>query len=257
MNASDGINGKTVIVTGGGGGIGEKVAYDFASLGAKVAVVDIDGNKATAAAERITAAGGTARAYVCDATDYSGVEETVSCIAGDFGKIHILINLCGGSARKKRKLYYEQDISVFRNIIEINLYAAYFFARAATKYMIEQGEGGRIINTSSVVGMNGHFKHAEYSAAKGAIIAITKSMAKEVGRFGITVNTVSPGMIPTPAATGGDLSHTNYLKKTPSASDVSAAMVYLAGESAGFVTGLNLIVDGGRSLATRGTEPEL
>ena len=85
---------------------------------------------------------------------------------------------------------------------------------------------------------------------------MTKSMAKELGKFGVNVNAVCPGMIPTANATGGDLSYTNYLRMTPSPHDITTAVMFLASEDARFITGHNLVVDGGRCLATRGTEPK-
>ncbi|MGN1057922.1 MAG: SDR family NAD(P)-dependent oxidoreductase [Candidatus Avelusimicrobium sp.] len=249
--------GKTVLITGGAGGIGSDCAEKFAKEGAKVAVVDLNEALACAVCAEITASGGIAKQFVADVTDNAQVEECVENVVKEFGGVDILVNVAGGSARKRRAYFYEQDVEVFRNNIEVNLFSAFYFARKCAPYMIEKG-WGRIINTASVVGLNGHVKHAEYSAAKGGVIAMTKSMAKEVGRFGITVNTVCPGIIPTSNSVGEksnvDLSHTNYLGITPSAADISNAILYLASEEARFITGLDLVVDGGRHLATRGTE---
>ena len=250
-------SGKTVLVTGGAGGIGSDCVKKFAKEGAKVAIVDRSGDIARALAAEINAAGGTARAFVCDVTDNAQVEACVADVKAAFGGVDILVNVAGGSAREHRAFFYEQDVEIFRKNIEVNLFAAFYFARSCAPLMIEKG-WGRIINIASIIGFNGHVKHAEYSAAKGGIIAITKSMAKEVGRYGITANTVCPGIIPTSNSNGGkghgDLSHTNYLAMTPAPCDIANAVLYLASEEARFVTGMDLIVDGGRRLATRGTE---
>ena len=244
---------KVVIVTGAAGGIGSDCAKRFANLGAKVAIVDFNEELGNQVVNEIKSAGGEAKLYVVNILDNNQVEECVDNVYKDFGSIDILVNLAGGSARKNRALFYEQDINVFRNIIEVNLFGTYYFCRKCAQYMIKQNHG-RIINTSSVVGMEGHVMHSEYSAAKGGIIAISKSMAKEVGKYNITVNCVCPGMIPTKNATNGDLNHTNYLHMTPSPKDISEAILFLASDKARFITGFNLVVDGGRSLATRGTE---
>lgn len=244
---------KVVLITGGAGGIGRVTAREFCKEGARVAIADYDKIAAEKFAGELKAEGFTAESFIVDVTDNTQVENCVKAVADTFGKIDVLVSLAGGSARKDRAFFYEQDIAVFKRIMEINLYGDFYFARACAKYMIKAGYG-RIINTGSVVGMNGHVKHVEYSAAKGGTIAMTKSMAKEVGKYGITVNCVSPGMIPTANATGGDLGHTNYLGITPSPYDIAAGIMYLASDDAKFITGFNLVIDGGRSLATRGTE---
>lgn len=247
---------KVVIVTGAGGGIGSDAAISFAAEGAKVAVVDFNGETANETVKKITENGGEAKAYVCDVTDFHAVEKCVNDIVADFGGVNVLANIAGGSARKDRALSYEQSPEIFDRIIKVNLYGSYYFARQCARVMIEKGKGGKIINTTSVVGLNGHVMHTEYGAAKGGVLSMTKSMAKELGKFGVNVNAVCPGMIPTANATGGDLSHTNYLRMTPSPHDITAAVMFLASEDARFITGHNLVVDGGRCLATRGTEPK-
>ena len=244
---------KVVIITGGAGGIGSCTAKLFAKEGALVAVVDISESAAKAVADEIVSEGGVAKEFVCDVTDGDAVDACVKSVAERFKRIDILVCLAGGSARSRRAFFYEQSTKVFENVMKINLYGDFFFARSCAKYMIEQ-RYGRIINTGSVVGINGHTKHVEYAAAKGGTIAMTKAMAKEVGKFGITVNCVSPGMIPTKNATGGDLSHTNFLETTPSPDDVADAIAFLASDEAKFITGFNLVVDGGRSLGTKGTD---
>ena len=249
-------DGKVVIVTGAGGGIGSVTAKAFAAEGAKVAVVDFNAELAERTCREIEAAGGIAREYVVNVTVFDEVAACVRQVVADFGGVDILCNIAGGSARKRRALSWEQDSAVFDDVIKVNLYGTYYFARECARVMIEQGRGGKIVNTTSVVGLNGHVMHSKYGAAKGAVLSLTKSMAKELGLYHINVNAVCPGMIPTPNATTGDLGYTNYLRMTPAADDISNAVLFLASEEARFITGFDLIVDGGRHLATRGTEPK-
>lgn len=247
-------NEKVVLITGAAGGIGSACAEKFAALGAKVAVVDCDKQGAENVAAAIAEKGFAAKAFIADVTDFPSVQACVRSVAEEWGGIDILVNVAGGSARKNRALFWEQNVSVFRHVMEINLFGTFYFAKECAPYMIEK-KWGRIINISSIVGLNGHIKHSEYSAAKGGIITMTRSMAKEIGQYGVTVNTVCPGIIPT-SNTGSqnDLGYSNFLNMTPSTSDIVGATLYLASDEARFVTGIELSVDGGRHLAMRGTE---
>lgn len=244
---------KVVLITGAAGGIGSTTAFDFAAKGAKVAVVDFNEDLGNKTVEEIINAGGEAHFFKVDITKYELVQQCVRDIVNYYGTIDILINVAGGSARSKRAPFYKQTEEVFKNIIDINLFGTFYFCKECALIMMEKGEG-KIINTASVVGLNGHTMHSEYAASKGAIISLTKAMAKDIGKFGITVNCVSPGMIPTKNATNGNLNHTNFLNTTPSTEDISNAYMFLASDKAKFITGFNLVVDGGRSLGTKGTD---
>ncbi|HBB05232.1 MAG TPA: 3-oxoacyl-ACP reductase [Firmicutes bacterium] len=246
-------NNQVVIITGGAGGIGSDCAKEFAKCGAKVAVVDCNKELGNQVVEEIKQSGGEAKLYLANILLSKEVDDAVEEIVKDFGKVDILVNLAGGSARKNRHYFYEQSDEVFQNIIAVNLFGTFYFCRKCAQYMIE-AKYGKIINTSSVVGLEGHIMHSEYAAAKGGVVSMSKSMAKELGKFGINVNCVCPGMIPTKNATNGNLDYTNYLHMTPSPRDITNAIMFLASSKARFITGHDLIVDGGRNLATRGTE---
>ena len=248
-------NNQVVIITGGAGGIGSDCAKEFAKCGAKVAVVDCNKELGNQVVEEIKQSGGEAKLYLANILLSKEVDDAVEEIVKDFGKVDILVNLAGGSARKNRHYFYEQSDEVFQNIIAVNLFGTFYFCRKCAQYMIE-AKYGKIINTSSVVGLEGHIMHSEYAAAKGGVVSMSKSMAKELGKFGINVNCVCPGMIPTKNATNGDLDYTNYLHMTPSPRDITNAIMFLASSKARFITGHDLIVDGGRNLATRGTESD-
>ena len=248
-------NNQVVIITGGAGGIGSDCAKEFAKCGAKVAVVDCNKELGNQVVNEIKESGGEAKLYLANILLSREVDDVVEEIVKDFGKVDILMNLAGGSARKNRHYFYEQSDEVFQNIIAVNLFGTFYFCRKCAQYMIE-AKYGKIINTSSVVGLEGHIMHSEYAAAKGGVVSMSKSMAKELGKFGINVNCVCPGMIPTKNATNGNLDYTNYLHMTPSPRDITNAIMFLASSKARFITGHDLIVDGGRNLATRGTESD-
>ncbi len=248
-------NNQVIIITGGAGGIGSDCAKEFAKCGAKVAIVDFNEELGNKVVNEIKDFGGTAKLYLTNILNSNEVNNCVEEVIGDFGNVDILINLAGGSARKNRHFFYEQSDEVFQNIIGVNLFGTFYFCRKCAQYMIK-AKHGKIINTSSVVGLEGHVMHSEYAAAKGGVVSMSKSMAKELGKFGINVNCVCPGMIPTQNATNGNLNHTNYLHMTPSPRDITNAIMFLASSKARFITGHDLIVDGGRNLATRGTESD-
>ena len=244
---------QVVLVTGGAGGIGSTTCMDFALRGAKVAVVDFNEDLGSHVVNEIKEARGEATFFQVDVTNYDMVKNCVKDVVKHYGTIDILINIAGGSARSNRAPFYKQTAEVFKNVMDINLNGTFYFCKECALVMMGKGKG-KIINTSSVVGLNGHTMHSEYAASKGATISLTKAMAKDIGKYGITVNCVSPGMIPTKNATNGNLNHTNFLNTTPDTGDISNAYMFLASDKSKFITGFNLIVDGGRSLGTKGTD---
>lgn len=247
--------GKVAIVVGGGGNIGRACASALAEEGYAIAVVDINEETASRTAKELTEAGKTARSYVVDVTSSAQVNENVAAVRRDLGRIDAVVYTSGGSAREKIKPLVEQTDDVIHNNIFVNLFGAIYYDRAAANVMIEQGTGGRLLHISSIVGVNGSAGCVEYSAAKGGMIAMTKSLAMEVGKYGITVNCVAPGLVPRPNEPNQDTSHTNYLRRTAKAEGVADVVAFLASEKAGFITGQNYIIDGGRSLGLYRGEP--
>lgn len=252
---------KTALITGGGGYIGGECAFRLASLGANVAVCDISRESLDRTVDRIRNAGGKARGYLIDVTNSESVNEVVDKVCCDLGKLDISIHVAGGSARiagadAKYLPLYEQEDKVIDSVLKVNLYGAIYVARAAARKMISQGCGGRIISFSSVVGLNGLSTCTEYAAAKGGVISMTKSLAKEVGQFGITVNTVAPGIVvrPDENVSPDRAYNTNFLHKKCTAANVADLVAFLASEEAGFITGQTYVCDGGRSLAMKGSD---
>ena len=171
----------------------------------------------------------------------------VQTVLDECGNIDILVNNAGGSARGECSLFHQSKDQVVQRILEINLMGPIYCIRAVVEHMVQK-QAGKIINLGSIVGVQGLPKCADYSAAKGGIIAFTKSLAMELGEFGINVNCVSPGLVPRPDQDAEAMRSTNYLNAICSPDDVANVVRFLATDEAKFVTGQNYVVDGGRSL---------
>lgn len=250
---------KTAFITGAGGFIGSETARRLARDGYAIAAADLKEETLAQTVESIHVAGGEARAYPLDVTDCAAVEETVGRIVADFGSLDALVHVAGGSARigggVPRPLV-EQDIKVIDTVIKVNLYGALWTARAAARAMIAQGRGGRIVSFSSIVGMNGLIGTADYAAAKGGVSSLMRVLAKELGQYKITANAVAPGVVMRPEE--GDSPTrafgTNYLGEKCTAADIAGLVSFLCSPDARFITGQTYVIDGGRSLAMKGSD---
>ena len=189
------LKGKVAIITGGSGAIGRACAFRLAAEGAKVYVCGSRPTSAQPIVDEITAAGKTAVAIQLNVLDAKSIQKTFEKIAAENnGHIDILVNSAGGSARGKANNVVDQSVEVFDEILNINLRGAMICAKEAAKYMI-LNKYGRIINITSVIGLQGKAGYSEYAASKGGSIAFVKSLAQELGRYGITVNGVAPGIV--------------------------------------------------------------
>ncbi len=251
-----------VMVTGAGGYIGSETARTLAKNGIQIAVCDINDETIKATVESIHALGGEAFGRVTDVTDSADVDAAVSEIVEKFGRLDIMVHVAGGSARiagKSARLVDQNDYVIDR-VLKVNLYGAIYASRAAARVMIKQGEGGRIINFSSAVGFNGLKGHADYAAAKGGVIAMTKALAKELGEHKITVNSVAPGVVCRPDVDTSDPKQhayaygTNFLGEKCTAEDIANLVEFLVSDKARFITGQTYVCDGGRGLAMKGTD---
>lgn len=252
---------KVVIITGAGGFIGGATARYLAKCGAKLALADISEAALQKTAEAVKAEGGEARCYVTDVTDSASVDRLVADTVRDLGELYGSVHVAGGSARiagpdARYANLTEQEDFVIDRVLKVNLYGAIYMARAAAKQLKKQGTGGRILSFSSIVGLNGLSNCVEYAAAKGGVISMTKALAKELGAYGITVNAVAPGVVARPEA-DANLDYqlnTNFLHRRCLAEHVSPLVAFLLGQEAEFITGQVYVVDGGRSLAMKGSD---
>ena len=248
---------KTAIITGAGGYIGGETAKALAKEGIAVAVCDINREAVEKTVSAIKAAGGDAEGYIIDVADSASVDKAVSEVVKRFGGLDISIHVAGGSARIAGGNYVpltEQTDHVIDTVLKVNLYGAMYVSRAAAKEMIKGGRGGRIINFSSIVGTQGLTNCTEYAAAKGGVIALTKSLAKELGEYKITVNSVAPGVVMRPEENNDRAYKTNFLGEKCTAADIADLTAFLVSDKARFITGQVCVCDGGRSLAMKGSE---
>jgi len=192
---------RVAIITGGGGGIGRETCRLFAREGAKIMIADLIIEEANKIADELKAQGHQAMAMQIDVTSLDEANRLARATLEMFGQIDILVNMAGGSAgpviKTKHSFFAESTKERWEDMINLNLYGTFNCTRAVIKHMIER-RSGKIISFASTAGMIGMQKAAEYSAAKGGVIAFTKTLAKEVGQYGINVNCISPGIIGTP-----------------------------------------------------------
>jgi NAD(P)-dependent dehydrogenase (short-subunit alcohol dehydrogenase family) len=222
---------------------------------------DATNKELVAQLNRIAEIGGVAKGYVMDVTESKSVDETVEKIVKDFGRLDISIHIAGGSARiaGKNARYVplvEQEDYVIDKVLKINLYGAFWVSRAAARVMIKQGEGGKIINFSSAVAMNGLKTCCDYAASKGGVISLTKALAKELGPHKINVNSVAPGIVQRPGENDESpyVYNSNLLGKKCYASDIANLVTFLVSEKAGFITGQTYIIDGGRTSSMKASD---
>jgi 2-hydroxycyclohexanecarboxyl-CoA dehydrogenase len=247
---------RTVIVTGGGGGIGGAACRRFAEEGARVAVFDRDGAAAAKTAAMIADGGGRAVAHAVDITDYDAVEAAVAEAESDLGPADVLVNNAGWDIFKP---FLETDPALWRKIIAINLTGALNMHHVVLPGMVERGHG-RVVNIASDAARVGSSGEAVYAACKGGLLALSKTLAREHARQGITVNVVCPGPTETPLfenflAEAGNpeklaqaFRRSVPLGRLGRPEDLPGAIVFLASEDAAFITGQVLSVSGGLTM---------
>lgn len=244
------LTGKVAIVTGAGTGIGEAIAHRLARAGAAIAVVDIDTASAAQTAEQIRGAGGQALAVQADVTSRQAVESMVAQTLAAFGHIDILVNNAGIAGRSVP--LWELEDEDWRQVLELNLTAAFYCSRAVIRHMMNR-RWGRIINIASIAGKEGNPNMIPYSASKAGVIGLTKALAKEVTRYNILVNAVSPAVIRTKILEQVTPEQVEYmtsripLARTGTPEEVAAVVHFLASEDSSFVTGQCYDVSGGRA----------
>ena len=239
------LEGEVALVTGASRGIGAAISDELAALGAKVIGTATTESGAHAIGERLAAHGGTGRAL--NVTDGAAVESLIDAIGKEFGAISILVNNAGITRDQLLMRMKDED---WQAILDTNLSSVFRTSKAVMRGMMKARKG-RIVNIASVIGVTGNAGQANYAAAKAGIIAFSKSLAKEIGSRGITVNVVAPGFIATdmtaslPEDAKAALVGQIALGRLGEPADIARAVAFLAGPAAAYITGETLHVNGG------------
>lgn len=240
-------DGVVVAVTGAAQGIGRSIARAFASRGALVAVIDVNGAAADLTASEIEAEGGRALAVACDVADFDSVQAAVARITDELGVIRVLVSNAGIT---RPAMIRKMTVDEWDQVIDVHLNASFFWLKAVVEPMIAAG-GGRIIFTSSSTAQNGSIGQINYAAAKSGMLGLMRSAAKELGRYNILVNAVAPAAVTdmtrkilTDPKFGADPAKT-ILGRWAEPEEIAPAYLFLAGEGASYITGQIVSVDGG------------
>ena len=246
---------KTVLVTGGGSGIGEAIATLFGAQGSRVAVLDVDEAAATETVRAIEADGGTAAFFACDVSEQPAVAQVVERVVETFGGLDVLINNAGVAHVGDVESTSEED---FDRIYRVNVKGVYNCLRAGVRAMKPAG-GGSILNVASVVSSVGIPDRFAYSMSKGAVLTMTRSVACDYLDAGIRCNSIAPARVHTPFVDGflaenypdrqeemfETLSKTQPIGRMGRPEEIAQLALYLSSDAAGFITGANFPIDGG------------
>jgi NAD(P)-dependent dehydrogenase (short-subunit alcohol dehydrogenase family) len=252
------VNGKVALVTGGASGLGAESCRRLAREGAKIVLTDLAADAGQAVADEIMEAGGEAAFLTQDVTDEGRWTEVVETVLGRFGRIDVLVNSAGVGSGGQPIL--EATLEGWRRIVGINLDGTFLGVRAVAPTMAAAGRGS-IINLSSILGKVGQPGAAAYCASKGGVLMLTKAVALELAPLGVRVNSVHPGYIDTPMVVNAlresknenELRHMlisrHALGRLGVPREIADAIVFLASEESSFMTGSELVVDGGYTAA--------
>ena len=238
---------KTALITGAARGIGKQIALAFAREGANIAFTDLELNEAAIeTCNELKALGVKVQAYASDASDFNAAHAVVEEVMKDFGRIDILVNNAGIT---RDTLIMRMSEQQWDQVIQVNLKSAFNFTHAVTPVMMRQ-RGGSIISLSSVVGINGNAGQANYAASKAGIIALTKSVAKELGSRGIRANAIAPGFIITDMTKALSEETLNQfvsmipMRRGGEPEEVAKVALFLASDLSSYVSGQVIQVNG-------------
>jgi 3-oxoacyl-[acyl-carrier protein] reductase len=246
--------GRSVIITGGGKGIGKIYAQEFAKVGARVVAADIDGDAAEAVAAGITAAGGEALALRTDVSDPDSAQAMAEAALQRFGTIDVLINNASLMSVLARRSWLEIPVEEWDRVMAVNLRGIFLCCRAVFPTMQAHGRGN-IVNISSSRVWEGTPNRLHYTTSKAGVIGLTRALAREVAAFGITVNAVTPGMTLSEtqvASSSGNYTATRVagraIERSQVPEDLVGAVMFLSTAASDFMTGQTVNVDGGKAM---------
>ena len=237
---------KVALVTGAAVGIGRATAILLAQNGAKLVLVDINGEKLDLLKTELAEYGDKILTFVCDVSDEQAVNKVAEESLKAFGKIDILVN--NAALWRSKSSFLNTPTEEWKKYIDINIMGTVYFTKAVLPSMLEHS-WGRVINVASVAGVYGNANMAHYSATKGAVIAFTKALAKEVTDKGVLVNSVSPGSVS--PSDNYDIDHTqestlSFMGRTGSDRENANLIYFLASDAASYISGQNIQIDGCR-----------
>jgi 2-hydroxycyclohexanecarboxyl-CoA dehydrogenase len=252
-----GLKNKAVLITGAAGGIGQALTVRFAEEGCRLGLIDMNANALEATAQRARGAGATATTYAIDITDYNAVKSAVEAFAGEAGRIDVLVNNAGFD---KFTLFLDSKPDFWEKVIAVNLKGPINLHHAVLPHMVK-AKSGKVVNVASDAGRVGSSGESVYSACKGGIIALTKTLAREMARANIKLNAIAPGPTDTALFHGfigegeaGQKVHAALEKSIPlrriaKPEDIVGAIVFLASDDADYITGQVFSVSGGLTMA--------
>jgi 3-oxoacyl-[acyl-carrier protein] reductase len=244
-----GLEGRVAVVTGAGGGLGGAICSALALAGAAVAAVDVERGKAERVAESVSREGARCSAFETDVSDRSSVEEMAERVAGEFGGVDILVN---NAAIYPSRPWTEITEEEWDEVLAVNLKGYFLCARAVYPQMRGRGRG-RVLNVASITFFIGFANLLDYVSSKGGVVGFTRTLAREVGPEGITVNAISPGAFPTnaekihpdPEGYNRWVLDQQSIKRRGTPEDIGNVVAFLASDAASFITGQTVEVDGG------------
>ena len=244
------LSGKVSLITGAGQNIGRAMAERFAVEGSAVAVVDIDAGRASRVAEGIAASGGRALALQVDVTDEGAVEAMVDRVVAELGAVNVLVNNVAATVNKG---LLETTLADWDRVMAVTLRSTFLCSKATARAMIAAGQGGAIVNVAATSGLRGIRNKFAYAVAKSGVLNLTRAAAMELAPYRIRVNTLTPTQTGSPVGMADEAYAADRageargipIGRFGQPADQAAAALFLASDEAGFVTGANLVCDGG------------